>query len=111
MKFARKLAIIFAVSFFFIGLSATSGYAQRGRYWHHDNGRHLGWYKHNNGRHLGWYKNGRYRTRYYGYYPRTSAYYPYGPRRYYYRSYRVYRPAPVYYRRSGLTTVIDSILR
>jgi hypothetical protein len=113
MKYVRRSALILAAALFLIGLSGTSAYAQRGRYWHQDNGRHLGWYKHNNGRHNGWYKNNR-SGRWYQtddiYSGSASRHYRrvYSGRRVSYGTYHIYRPGQ---RRTALSTILDSVIR
>jgi hypothetical protein len=118
MNLSRKLVFIIAASFFCIGLSVTSTYAQRDRNWRHDNGRDGGWNRQDRGRHLGWYKHNRdrrwstmsygYPRRYNGYGVTQRYYYPqtYGyPRRGIYRSGRIHQ------RRSGLAASLRTLIR
>jgi hypothetical protein len=103
MVILKKLTVLLITIVFCLSMAVSSSSAQRGRYWHGDNGRHYGWYKRNKRWRRGYVSYRRYPRYYSSYYPR---------RRYvrYYRTYPRYygyNPYPVYYypyrRRSGLS--------
>ena len=114
MSFLGKFVLVLTAAVFCIGLGTSNVNAQ-GRYWHHDNGRHLGWYKHGRGRRVRVVTYRSYASCNANRGRRYAAYYP----RYYYPRYRYstisYAPYyvreryPVYrvYPRSGLSVNLN----